>query len=276
MFIAALDVGSVATKAILWAGREAGMVASSLVPSAWRPRAAAREALKRLRAARPDIRPGLLALTGYGRRLLGDEPTAEDDFGLGQIRSLSFNEISALARGLNLAAPELRLILDVGGQDSKALAIDENGRLLDFMLNDKCAAGAGAFIDGLCQSFDLDHQGFDALAGRGRPVPLSSMCAVFAQTELVAQIAKGVSRADLAAGIMASLAARLKAQCGRIFTQSPVALTGGLSRLPVFVDYLAKSLGVPVIVPPQAPYLAALGAALMAWEQDSPPIDRQF
>jgi predicted CoA-substrate-specific enzyme activase len=271
MFIAALDVGSVATKAILWSSREGGIVASSLAPSAWRPRAAAQEALKRLRAARPDIRPGLLAITGYGRRLLEEAPTAEDDFGAEQIRSLGFNEITALARGLNLVTPEARLILDVGGQDSKALAIDENGRVLDFMLNDKCAAGAGAFIDSLCRSFELDHQDFDALAGRGRPVPLSSMCAVFAQTELVAQIAQGVSRADLAAGLLASLAARLKAQCGRIFTQNPVALTGGLSRLPVFADYLAKSLGLPVIVPPQAPYLAALGAALMAWEKESPP-----
>ena len=267
MIIASIDIGSVATKALLWSGREGRVEAAVQTPSAWQPMAAAAEALRKLAEERPLLQPGLMALTGYGRDLLGRLDGPDGLLQVNRPEPVRFNEITALARGVNKVAPEARLILDVGGQDSKALSIDGKGRVIDFMLNDKCAAGAGAFIDTICQSFNLSHDDFGGLAASGRPTPLSSMCAVFAQTELVAQVARGVSRADLAAGILASLAARLKTQCGRLFLKGPVALTGGLSRLPVFADFLAQSLGTEVIIPPQAPFLAALGAALMAAEQ---------
>ncbi|MDR1922345.1 MAG: acyl-CoA dehydratase activase [Candidatus Adiutrix sp.] len=263
MDIVALDIGSVAAKALLWSAGEGVIKAVSQVPSAWQPQAAAKEALAALYEAAPlNGRPPVAALTGYGRALM------EKNEAVGAGPVWQFNEIKALARGLNHVAPEVRLILDVGGQDSKALAIDDRGRVLDFILNDKCAAGAGAFIDGVCLSFDLSREEFGALAAAGRPAPLNSMCAVFAQTELVAQIAQGVSRADLAAGILASLATRLKTQCGRLFAGgSAVALTGGLSRLDAFVELLRGALAAPVMVPPWAPYLAALGAALLAAEK---------
>ena len=265
MLIAALDIGSVATKALLWSPRENRIKAVSQAPSAWQPAAAATEALEKL--LETDLNHDgqfALAVTGYGRNLVGNENNDQQQLWPAGAAPMSFNEITALARGVNRVAPEVRLVLDVGGQDSKGLSIDEQGRILDFVLNDKCAAGAGAFIDSICQSFNLDHAAFAALAASGRPVPLSSMCTVFAQTELVAQIAKGVSRADLAAGILVSLATRLKTQCGRLFTKAPVALTGGLSRMKVFADILSESLEAPVVTPPQAPFLAALGAALMA------------
>ena len=270
MLIAAVDIGSVATKALLWSTEDQSVVAVGQRPSAWQPAQAAAEALRGLAEAAPGRRPDLLAVTGYGRNLLDRTDETLTGYYSGSAEPFQFNEITALARGVNRLAPEVRLILDVGGQDSKALAIDGQGRVLDFMLNDKCAAGAGAFIDAICQSFNLDHAGFAALAAEGKPVPLSSMCTVFAQTELVAQIARGVSRADLAAGILASLAARLKTQCGRLFSQNPVALTGGLSRMPIFAEFLSQSLGLPVTAPDRAPFLAALGAALMAGERVSP------
>ncbi|UQZ88755.1 2-hydroxyglutaryl-CoA dehydratase [Deltaproteobacteria bacterium Smac51] len=262
MNIISLDIGSVATKGVVWSAAEGRLLAAASVPSAWQPNEAAMEVLRKL--LDQAVRPVRLAVTGYGRNLLTGSVLTEALEFSEATEPLVFNEITALAKAMARAAPEVRLVLDVGGQDSKALLVDAEGRVLDFMLNDKCAAGAGAFIDSVCHSFNLTHESFSQLAGEGRPVALSSMCAVFAQTELVAQIAKGVRRADLAAGIMASLAARLKAQCGRLFTGGPVALTGGLSRLPVFVKYLADVLEAPVIVPPDAPYLAAVGAAQMA------------
>ena len=265
MITVSIDIGSVATKALLWSDRSDRIEASCQVPSAWQPKEAALEALRQLADKRPDLSPDLLAVTGYGRDLV--RHLELEDIFLQGMETIPFNEITALAKGVNKVAPEARLILDVGGQDSKALSIDSQGRVIDFMLNDKCAAGAGAFIDSVCQSFNLSQNDFGDLAATGRPVALSSMCAVFAKTELVAQIARGVSRADLAAGILVSLAARLKTQCGRLFNQNQGALTGGLSRLPVCAGYLAESLGAPVVVPAHAPFLAALGAALLAGER---------
>jgi len=260
MRIVALDIGSVATKAVMWS--DGDILAKSLTLTAWQPREAVDEALRALFEQCPDgEKPAALAATGYGRGL------ADAGGRLAEILNgpvLEFNEISALGRGLSSVDPASRLVLDVGGQDSKALKIDGQGRVLDFIMNDKCAAGAGVFVDSVRQSYNLSHEEFGRLAAQGTPVSLSSMCAVFAQTELVAQIARGVSRADLAAGVLASLATRLRTQCGRLFSREPVALTGGLSRLPVFAEYLSRSLEAPVTVPPDAPYLAALGAALMA------------
>lgn len=266
MLIFSLDIGSVATKALIWSKGDGAVKAFCQTPSAWQPLAAAAEALEKLNLKAPGLQPEVLAATGYGRNLLAEN--CLKDFAGAKVKEFfQFNEITALARGVNRVCPEARLILDVGGQDSKALSIDEKGGIIDFVLNDKCAAGAGAFIDNICRSFNLNHEEFGALAAGGRPAALSSMCAVFAQTELVAQIAKGVSRADLAAGILASLAGRLKTQCGRLFGASQVVLTGGLSRLPSFVDLLSAAMGAKVAVPPQAPFLAAIGAAIMAGEK---------
>lgn len=264
MNIVALDIGSVATKAILW--RDGEVKARGLVPTAWQPRQAAEEVLGQLLDKNKPFR---LAATGYGRDSAKEAVELAESWPVvGEVRLL--NEITSLGRGLNAVLPEVRLALDVGGQDSKALALDDRGRVLDFVLNDKCAAGAGVFVDSIRQSYNLTNEEFGALAAIGHPVPLSSMCAVFAQTELVAQIAKGVNRADLAAGVLASLAARLKTQCGRLFNQAPMALTGGLSRMPVFADFLQASLGVTVLIPPDAPFLAALGAALIIDEDKQP------
>ena len=264
MRIVSLDIGSVSTKALLW--EDGKILAFGLTPTAWQPKEAAKEALGRV-LAENGTRPFLLAATGYGRDLESAVAQLAESWPIeGGLKQ--FNEITALGRGLNSVLPEARLVLDVGGQDSKALALDERGRVLDFILNDKCAAGAGVFVDSVRQSYNLSHEEFGALAAQGKPVQLSSMCAVFAQTELVAQIAKGVSRADLAAGVLASLATRLKTQCGRLFANGPVALTGGLSRLPVFAEFLRESLGTSVVIPQDAPYLAALGAAIMLNEQN--------
>jgi predicted CoA-substrate-specific enzyme activase len=265
MYIAALDIGSVATKGLLWSAADGEIRALASTPSAWQPQEAASTVLKELLTS--GLTPSSLATTGYGRNLISTQNLYTLLPSLEKTQQHQFNEITALARAVSKVVPEVRLIMDVGGQDSKALSIDEHGRVVDFILNDKCAAGAGAFIDGVCQSFKLSHEDFGRLAETGNPAQLSSMCAVFAQTELVAQIARGVKRADLAAGILASLATRLKTQSGRLFTGQAVALTGGLSRLAVFTKYLANSMEAQVIVPPNAPYLAALGAALMAAEK---------
>jgi predicted CoA-substrate-specific enzyme activase len=274
LLIAALDIGSVVTKALLWSAAEDRLLARNQVPSAWQPGRAAREALAGLDlAGRPG--PLFLAATGYGRDLLDQaEPAAALAGGLAA-PPLLVNEITALARGLHRLAPDIRLALDVGGQDAKALSLDEGGRVKDFILNDKCAAGAGVFVDSLRQSFDLDYAGFDRLAASGVPVSLNSMCAVFAQTELVALVARGVSRADLAAGVLAALATRLQSQCGRLFQADggPVALTGGLSRSACFTGFLARALGRPVAAPPEASHLAALGAALLAAEKINPALN---
>lgn len=252
-------MGSTGAKAAVLAvaGREILAVAEA--PTGWSPRDAGQAVLdKALELAGVD-RQQLAACvgTGYGRVSL---PFVDR----------RVTEITCHARGARFLVPGARSVLDIGGQDSKLVALDDAGAVKDFVMNDKCAAGTGRFIQNMAAILDTPVQDFGALAATGSPAPLSSMCAVFAETEMIGLMAQGVGKADLAAGILASIARRLKTLTGRIPLAAPCAFTGGLARSPALVALLAAGLGVDLVAPQLAQHAGAIGAALIAADSRNP------
>jgi predicted CoA-substrate-specific enzyme activase len=195
-----------------------------------------------------------LVVTGYGRAL------AEVHF-----EATSVTEIKAFARGAKALHPEARTLLDVGGQDTKVVALDETGRAVRFEMNDKCAAGAGRFLELMAQALKIPVEQFGeaALAGTGS-IRLSAMCAVFAESEVVGLVTRGVARADIARAVHESVASRAVAMVRRLGVDGPVLFGGGGARNPALVEMVSRGLGGPVRVPEDAQMVAARGAALIA------------
>lgn len=192
--------------------------------------------------------------TGYGRRLVpGVQRT--------------FTEITCHARGTAAMCPGVRLVIDIGGQDSKAITVDESGLVEEFAMNDRCASGTGRFYEVLARAVECDIDGLGELALRGtRDLEVSSMCATFAETEIVSLLAQGMAVEDIAASVHRAIAGRtlaLVAQVGRHF---PVVLTGGVARNPAAVHFLSKALDHEVWVPDRPQITGAYGAALLAME----------
>ena len=251
--VAGVDVGSTAAKAVVLHGASRAVLGVAVTPTGWNPRETGQAVLH---AALREAGTGLDAVarvvgTGYGRISL-------------PFLHRTVTEITCHARGAHHLAPDTRTVLDVGGQDSKVVAVDERGNVRDFVMNDKCAAGTGRFLQVMTGVLDmtLDEMGDAAL--RGTPVPLNSMCAVFAETEVIGLIAQGVSKDDLAASIVASVARRLKALTGRVPLVPGCAFTGGLATNPAFARIFSETLGLAVTVSRMPQATGALGAALIA------------
>ena len=192
--------------------------------------------------------------TGYGRRLVP---------GAGR----TFTEITCHARGVAAMCPGTRLVIDIGGQDSKVILVDEVGIVENFAMNDRCASGTGRFFEVLARAIECDIGELADLALSGnRDLEVSSMCATFAETEIISLLARGECREDIAASVHRAVAARtlgLVAQAGK---HTPVVMTGGVARNAAAVHFVAQALDVPVSVPDTPQITGAFGAALLARE----------
>lgn len=161
--------------------------------------------------------------------------------------------------------PEIRSIIDIGGQDSKAIVTDEKGKVLDFTMNDKCAAGTGRFLEVMARALEVDLEEFGNLALKADKVlPISSLCTVFAESEVVTLIAKGEKRENIIAGIHASIGARVSAMGKRIGVKAPFMMTGGVAKNQGVVQELEKRFDSQMVVSEYAQVNGALGAALIA------------
>ena len=154
-------------------------------------------------------------------------------------------------------------VIDVGGQDTKVINL-ENGIVTDFIMNDKCAAGTGKFIEIMANRLNVELSEMFELAKKGDPVPISSLCTVFAESEVISHIAEGRSREDIAAGIISSVALKVSSLCSKQKLAEKVVLTGGLSENEYFADLLSKRLRKQVEISAEGRYAGALGASLMA------------
>lgn len=199
---------------------------------------------------------GRLVATGYGRGL------AEVKFD-----AASVTEIRAYARGAEALFPGCRGVVDIGGQDTKAVALAPGGRVLRFEMNDRCAAGAGKFLEMMARSlgYSLDEFGAAALQG-AEGLRLSSMCAVFAESEVVGLVTRGASRQDIALAVHQSVIQRSLSMLRRVSVEAPVVFAGGAARNPCLVRLLDEALGGGLLVPEDPQMLGALGAALLAAE----------
>jgi predicted CoA-substrate-specific enzyme activase len=235
----------------------------------------------------PDAFAHRIADTGHdpartGRRLF-DEALAERQVGPGDIArtvatgygraSLPFateaiTEITCHARGVRHYVPDVRAIVDIGGQDSKVIVLDERGAVADFAMNDRCAAGTGRFLEIVARILDLDIDQLGEVAvGATRPAEISSMCAVFAESEVIGLLARGTRREDVLAGVHASIASRVASLASRLNTQPPAVFTGGVALNDAMVKAVGRAIALELTVPPEPQITGALGAALIAAER---------
>lgn len=192
--------------------------------------------------------------TGYGRRLV---PLAQK----------SFTEITCHARGTAAMCPGVRLVVDVGGQDSKAITVDDHGLVEEFAMNDRCASGTGRFYEVLARAVECDLDDLGPLALRGsRDLEVSSMCATFAETEIVSLMAQGLAVEDIASSVHRAVSARTLALVAQVGRRTPVVMTGGVAKNPAAVHFLAEALDHEVLVPERPQITGAYGAALLAKE----------
>lgn len=247
-----IDIGSTATKAVVFDGVVRGR---AVVPTGWEPREAALCALRESLAL-ADIaedRVGGIVGTGYGRISL-------------DIFDRRVTEITCHARGAHHLHPATRTVIDIGGQDSKVIVLDGEGMVNDFLMNDKCAAGTGRFLQVMAGVLDETLDGLGSLAAGAEPVSLSSMCTVFAESEIIGMLARGVEKARIAAGILDTIARRVEGLAGRLALREVVTFTGGTARNPAICKVIAARLGVALHVPAEPQFVGALGAALIAGE----------
>jgi predicted CoA-substrate-specific enzyme activase len=176
-------------------------------------------------------------------------------------------EITCQARGVRGRAPAARTVVDIGGQDSKLLCLDANGRVRDFVMNDRCAAGTGRFLEVVAERLGVGLEELGSLAGgAGRPAPISSMCVVFAETEIIGLLASGEEPGNIVAGVQGSMVSRIASMAGSGVAE-PVVFTGGVALVPGMKEALESALGRPVNIAAEAWMTCALGAALCAAEQ---------
>ncbi|AGW13162.1 acyl-CoA dehydratase activase [Megalodesulfovibrio gigas] len=251
--VAGIDIGSTATKCVILHAQDLSILATAIAPTGWSPREAGEavlaEGLARVNGLREAL--GAVVVTGYGRKALP---------GLGK----AMTEISCHARGAHFLQQQARLVLDIGGQDSKIIQLGPDGQVLDFVMNDKCAAGTGRFVANMAAALGMTLEELAAAGLAGTPVQLSSMCAVFAESEIIGSIARGAAPADLAAGIFQSIARRLKALLGRFAPGQPCVFTGGLACNAHIAALLSRHLEQPITPAPWPQHAGAVGAALFA------------
>jgi len=253
VIVAGVDVGSTGAKAVVLHAADGGILGRAEAPTGYSPPRAGEAVLDAALAQAGAARGDLAAVvgTGYGRVAL---PFADR----------RVTEITCHARGARHLVPEARSVLDIGGQDSKLIALNPDGSVRDFVMNDKCAAGTGRFIQNMAAALGLAMEDFGTAARSAEPLALSSMCAVFAETEIIGLTAQGAAVEALASGIMDSIARRLKTLSGRVPLVPVCVFTGGLARSSEMAGLLARGLGVELRTPPDALYAGAIGAALIA------------
>ncbi|MFI3271347.1 MAG: acyl-CoA dehydratase activase [Pseudomonadota bacterium] len=253
MLVAGIDIGSVAAKAVIYDVAKKKSVGFALQPSGWNTKEAGEQVLSAA-CTKVGIAPDQLQYivgTGYGRIAL---PMAHK----------VVTEITCHAKGASYLFPKTGVVLDIGGQDSKVISIDDSGLVQDFLMNDKCAAGTGRFLQVLSGILGMDLVQLGEAAKHGKPVSISSMCAVFAETEIIGLLAQGTPPEDIATGVFLSIARRMRSLAGRIPMRGECTFTGGLATSPAFAHLLAEELNVAVNVPDEPQLVGALGASLIA------------
>ena len=194
-------------------------------------------------------------VTGYGRKMYRDADT-------------QITEISCHAKGTYFLFPDVRTVIDIGGQDSKVIRVGEDGHAEDFVMNDKCAAGTGRFLEVMARVLGCDINTLSEVAEKSESsVTISSTCTVFAESEVISQLSIGSKREDVALGAHISVAKRVSGQAKRVGVLPGVAMTGGVALNKNMVKVLGNEIGYPISVPESPQTIGALGAALYAREK---------
>ena len=250
-----IDIGSTASKCVIIKdGTE--LVAKSLIAvgaGTSGPDRAIAQVLESAGMKREDM--SYVLATGYGRNSL-------EDFADHQM-----SELSCHAKGASFLFPEVRTVIDIGGQDAKVLRV-ENGAMTNFQMNDKCAAGTGRFLDVMARILEVDVNELGTLGAQStKYVGISSTCTVFAESEVISQLARDTNKCDIINGIHLSVAGRVAGLAHRVGVQDQVVMTGGVAQNMGVVKALEDQLGHKVHTSPLTQYVGALGAALFAYKR---------
>lgn len=250
-----VDVGSTASKCvILKNGKD--IVGKSLVGvgiGTSGPERAIAQVLKDTGMTREDMT--CVLATGYGRNMLMD------------FADKQMSELSCHALGARFLFPNVHTVIDIGGQDVKVMHI-ENGSMINFQMNDKCAAGTGRFLDVMARVLEVKVDDLDKLGAQStKDVSISSTCTVFAESEVISQLAAGSDKCDVIHGIHKAVAARVVGLAHRIGLEDDIVMTGGVAQNKDVVKSLEEALGHEVHTTPMTQYVGALGAALFAWKK---------
>jgi predicted CoA-substrate-specific enzyme activase len=253
MITLGVDIGSVSTKAVIL-NQESEILSYNIILTSGDSRGAAEEVfnktIKEAKVSKKDI--DYVVSTGYGR---GNIPFSQQQV----------TEITCHALGAHFLFPETGTILDVGGQDSKAINIDNKGQVLDFAMNDKCAAGTGRFLEVMAQAMGVELNDLNSLSrDAAASVLISSMCTVFAESEVVSLVAEGRPKADIIRGVYEAIAERSITLLHRVNIIKPVTMTGGVAKNKGVVDALENKLNLNVNIAEEPQIIGALGAALIA------------
>lgn len=252
MFPTGIDVGSTSGEAVVLDGDT--VVGYSIVETGYNSRRAGDLALEQvLRDAGLDRESiGPIIATGYGRVAI--------DYASRQV-----TEISCYARGIHFLYPNVRTVVDIGGQDSKVISVSAKGKPTDFQMNDKCAAGTGRFLEVMARALQMELAELSALAARSKKrTPISSMCTVFAESEVITLVAEGTPREDIVAGLDRAIAKRVGAMVKRVGIIPPIAFAGGVAKNLGVRRALEEELGEKLVIPQEPQIVGALGAALIA------------
>lgn len=215
------------------------------------------EALKLANITEDDIARAVS--TGYGRRML-------------DIADKSYTEITCHARGAVHMTPEARLVIDIGGQDSKVIAVDANGVVSQFAMNDRCAAGTGKFLETLARAVGVELERMGPMAMEAtESLKISNMCATFAETEVIALLAEGKPKTDILGAVHAAIANRTMGLVARVGMRTPVVMTGGVAKNIAAVKHIEAVLKAELIIPSDPQIAGALGAALFALDEVTSP-----
>ncbi len=255
MYTLGIDIGSTSSKAaILQDGKMiVGRSVVSLGTGTIGPEQALRQVFFESGLSQSDM--DCIIVTGYGRMSC--------EYADGQV-----SELSCHARGIHFLLPDVRTIIDIGGQDAKALKISEQGQLIAFQMNDKCAAGTGRFLDVMAKVLNVDICELGPLSEHAQnPVTISNTCTVFAESEVISQLSSKTAIEDIAAGIHNSVAKRVAGMVMRLGRPSAVAMSGGVALNIGIVHAMERELGCPVQVHRFCQSAGAIGAAIFAWEK---------
>ncbi|HIE20970.1 MAG TPA: 2-hydroxyglutaryl-CoA dehydratase [Acidimicrobiia bacterium] len=256
MLVAGVDVGSTQTKAVVITG-DHELVGRGLCPTGAKLAEAGQTAfdlaLEESGYSESDI--AFVVGTGYGRFNI--------NFGDAQV-----TEISCHARGAVHLFPNTRCVLDIGGQDTKAIKVSPDGQVIDFNMNDKCAAGTGRFLGAASDALEIPLGELGPLALTAKnPVKMTTTCTVFAESEILGWLAKGRRIEDVVMGVHHSIASRSVALLNRVGIEPEVTFTGGVTRNTAMVKMVSDLIGFPVNTSEESHYCGAIGAALFALDQ---------
>lgn len=255
--VAGIDIGSLTTKSVIMDSNLNILASHVIQRGVFVDEEAAREcmqtAIDKAKISKSDI--AFTVSTGYGRNLSG--------FG-----DKNITEISCHARGAYFMNPEVRTIIDIGGQDSKVIGLDENGIVDNFVMNDKCAAGTGRFVEVMSAALGVPLKDIGELSLQSQtPAKVSSTCVVFAESEVISLRSKGTSKIDILAGIHQAIADRMVGMIKNVGVKPVVLMSGGVAKNKGVVDALERAIGKKIYLTEDPQIIGAIGAAHYAVDE---------